>query len=630
MFKPLPMLRVILYCVKEDAPTAALALAEAGVLHPEEIHAAEQDLPELPGREYQQIYHTATSRLEKIQRYLKFDPARFPSLPPRTVDEAELRSINEELGEWWRQCSHLEEQERRLEEENKAVANLSQTLENFASFDVDLGLLQGGARFLDVRVGTVPQANLGRLREALQLANYFLTVFRTVGDNAHIVVTGLREAHTEREIGTLLDAAGWRVVPMPTEFKGHPEKLTQELASRRLTVHQERLALHQERDSRQYACNAKMVEAVQVLRLAAPYAELAGMLRAHGMLAIVQGWVPRAQIHQVRTCLSARLVQPFVLEERDPTTEERSSVPSVIQHPAWVTPFLSLVKNYGIPRYGEFDPTWLFTVTYILMFGAMFGDLGQGAIIAGAGVYFRKRLGHASIFLVSIGISSMVFGVLYGSLFGYETLLPAVWMSPLTSPNRMLILALCWGIGFIVLATLITIRNRLVEGRIHEALFDSKGLAGVATYLGLLWGGYSWAVHGQFTSTARLLIFLPLLVVLAYKWHEVHLPIQEKILVVFIEGFDTIVNYISNTLSFLRVAAFSLNHVALAIAIFTIAGMLGTAGHWITVVLGNLFILVLEGGIVAIQVLRLEYYEGFSRFFSGDGREFKPLLLRRS
>ena len=86
-------------------------------------------------------------------------------------------------------------------------------------------------------------------------------------------------------------------------------------------------------------------------------------------------------------------------------------------------------------------------------------------------------------------------------------------------------------------------------------------------------------------------------------------------------------SYISNTLSFLRLAAFSLNHVALSIAIFTIASMLQSTGYWVTVVLGNLFILGLEGAIVGIQTLRLEYYEGFSRFFDGDGRVFRPLTL---
>ena len=101
-------------------------------------------------------------------------------------------------------------------------------------------------------------------------------------------------------------------------------------------------------------------------------------------------------------------------------------------------------------------------------------------------------------------------------------------------------------------------------------------------------------------------------------------------LIVFIETLDTVIVYLSNTLSFLRVSAFSLNHAALAIAIFTLSDMLGTFGTIVTLLLGNLFILVLEGGIVMIQVMRLEYYEGFSRYFSGDGHAFAPIHLARS
>jgi V/A-type H+-transporting ATPase subunit I len=149
-------------------------------------------------------------------------------------------------------------------------------------------------------------------------------------------------------------------------------------------------------------------------------------------------------------------------------------------------------------------------------------------------------------------------------------------------------------------------------------------------YLGMLFGAWHWVAQSRFGLFETALIVVPLGAILAYKWHENRIPLGEKVLVVLIEGFETVMAYVANTLSFLRVAAFSLNHVALSIAVFTLAGMMGQTGHWITVVLGNIFILVLEGAIVAIQVLRLEYYEGFSRFFSGDGREFKPLRLRTS
>jgi V/A-type H+-transporting ATPase subunit I len=114
----------------------------------------------------------------------------------------------------------------------------------------------------------------------------------------------------------------------------------------------------------------------------------------------------------------------------------------------------------------------------------------------------------------------------------------------------------------------------------------------------------------------------------AHAWRRnLNAPVAERLLIALMEGFEAVMAYVSNTLSFLRLAAFSLNHVALAVAVFTVAGMMPGTGYWLTVALGNAFILVLEGAIVAIQTLRLEYYEGFSRFFGGDGRPFRPLTL---
>ncbi|MCP4041550.1 MAG: ATPase, partial [Gammaproteobacteria bacterium] len=150
-------------------------------------------------------------------------------------------------------------------------------------------------------------------------------------------------------------------------------------------------------------------------------------------------------------------------------------------------------------------------------------------------------------------------------------------------------------------------------------------LAGMLLYAGGIYSGFRWLGEGIFGTPEALALLIPMVVILTYKWRRQESPLGERVLVVAIEGFESMMNYLANTLSFLRVAAFSLNHVALAVAVFTMAEMMGTLGHWLTIVLGNLFIIVLEGAIVTIQVLRLEYYEGFSRFFSGDGREFKPL-----
>ncbi|OQX34984.1 MAG: V-type ATP synthase subunit I, partial [Candidatus Sedimenticola endophacoides] len=169
--------------------------------------------------------------------------------------------------------------------------------------------------------------------------------------------------------------------------------------------------------------------------------------------------------------------------------------------------------------------------------------------------------------------------------------------------------------------------NRLVEGDLHRALFDTNGLVSIILYLSVLGGVYGIYTQGAYGVATAVISIGALLTLLGFKLIETQASPGERMLVAFIETFETLTGYTSNTLSFLRVAAFSLNHVALAIAVFTLADMLEGTGHWLMIIAGNLFILILEGAIVTIQALRLEYYEGFSRFFSGDGLEFKPLKL---
>ena len=330
---------------------------------------------------------------------------------------------------------------------------------------------------------------------------------------------------------------------------------------------------------------------------------------------------------KVKRTLQERLESPFVIDARDPLPDERGLVPSVMRHSKLLRPFSLLVTQYGVPRYGEVNPTHLFALTYILMFGMMFGDVGHGAVILVTALLLRRKLGSFTAFGVAAGLSSILFGFLYGSIFGYEHVLHAIWIAPLTDPLYMLTVALLWGIGFITLATLLNIINHLTMGDRLGALFADNGLLSLLLYAGLLGTGYSFYQTGSVGGFWATLAILSLIGIFAHKLVEQEAPIGERILVAFIETFETITGFVSNTLSFLRVAAFSLNHVALAIAVFTLANMMGDTGHWITVVLGNVFILVLEGLIVAIQVLRLEFYEGFSRFYSGDGKAFKPLTL---
>jgi len=628
MFKPLPMLRIDLSLLKDDAAQASLLLANYGSFDPEFSEVAPEHFPELPGEAWRQAYAETRAHLDKILAHYGIVAPQAVDAPMQPVAPQQLAGIGTWLKQEWEHCSEAQERMRGLRDEFRRTAQLRRALDQFMDISIDLALLQKRSALLDVRVGTLPRANLQRFGESLRLAGYIAIRFFSSEEQVHLIIAGA-SGHA-REIERVLQAAGWRTMDVPAEFHGRPDEVRRELGERmaRLTGQQAQEDARRRAAPAQEQLRERLLDAANLLARAAPYAELAGLMRGRGSLATVSGWVPEEQLPQLKQMLADNFGNCYALHAREPRADERKRVPSAMRHHRWLQPFARLVLNYGVPRYGEIDPTILFAVSFVLMFGMMFGDAGHGVVIALTGFLLRRRLGQYAPLAVAAGISSTVFGLLYGSVFGYEHLLPALWMSPLSDPMRMLGVALGWGVGFILLATVLTIRNRLADGRVREALLDSHGAAGLLLYAGLLAGAWRYTSAGELDSVTVLMVCAALAAMFTHAWQRNHSSaVGERLLIVLMEGFEAVMAYISNTLSFLRLAAFSLNHVALFIAVFTVANMLQSTGYWVTVVLGNLFILVLEGAIVAIQTLRLEYYEGFSRFFGGDGREFRPLTL---
>jgi V/A-type H+-transporting ATPase subunit I len=357
---------------------------------------------------------------------------------------------------------------------------------------------------------------------------------------------------------------------------------------------------------------------------------LHGAARSRGALAALQGWIPGSRLAAVETKLKEELKHPFLLEARRPRTDETYLVPVPVQNKGIMHPFSVLVQQYGVPRFGEFDPTMLFAVTFAGMFGMMFGDVGHGAVIVLTGLVLRRRLRSFSYLFGLAGASAMMFGWLYGSVFGVEHWLQPLWIAPMSDPIYMLTVALGWGVAFLTLGSAIAIINRLLSGDQAGAFFGPGGVLPLILYFALLGGLINLAQGQGFPMVATAVIILSLTVLIGYQWQSSDAPYGERIMITIIETYEIINGYATSSLSFLRVAAFSLNHVALSLAVFTLADTMGTVGHWVVIILGNLFVIVLEGFIVAIQTLRLEYYEGFSRYFYGDGKPFQPLRVGRT
>ncbi|MBA3061451.1 MAG: ATPase, partial [Atribacteria sp.] len=251
-------------------------------------------------------------------------------------------------------------------------------------------------------------------------------------------------------------------------------------------------------------------------------------------------------------------------------------------------------------------------------------------------VWKRTNLGGI---LSRIGLSSTVFGFIYGSVFGSEEILSPLIIRPMANINVMLVAAVVFGIVLILSSYIYNIINSSLEKNMEEGLFGRNGAAGLAFYLILLYTIFRVVVTHSNILPALVYIMVGLLLLMVFKQplsnkltHAGKLYRESPANYYIEEGFgviETLLSMLSNTISFLRVGAFALNHVGLYIAFVTLARMMSTSwGNLAVLVLGNIVIITLEGLIVFIQALRLEYYELFTKYYRGDGIEYVPVKIK--
>ncbi len=344
-------------------------------------------------------------------------------------------------------------------------------------------------------------------------------------------------------------------------------------------------------------------------------------------------WAVREEAKQLEKALEQE--KDVMLATQDPREVGEELVPPTkMKNWKWAQPFEMFVEMYGLPNYREMDATPLLAITYILMFGMMFGDVGQGAVLAIAGfiLYKWKKIRLAGI-VSMVGVSGTVFGFVYGSVFGNEEILPGL-IHPMESTNTLLILAVAFGMIMLVIAMIANMLNAIKRGDRSRLLFSQNGLAGLVFYVAVIIAAVGTITKGVSVPVAvgiflfgipLLLIFLqqPLGALLAKKkeWMPEHKG--EFITENLFELFEILLSYITNTISFIRIGAFALVHAGMMMVVYSFVEMAGAGGPSV-LVFGNVFVMCMEAFVVCIQALRLEFYEMFGRFFDGDGKPFVP------
>jgi V/A-type H+-transporting ATPase subunit I len=361
---------------------------------------------------------------------------------------------------------------------------------------------------------------------------------------------------------------------------------------------------------------------------------------------ILCGWMPEDQADAFQAEIE-RDEKIFAVVEDD-HDNVFSKPPTKLKNPKLFRPFEMYIKMYGLPAYNEMDPTVFVALTYSFIFGAMFGDVGQGLVLLLGGLLLYKKKGMNLAAIVSCaGIFSTLFGFLYGSFFGFEdTVIPHIWLSPkeamMTLPiigqmNTVFVVAIVFGMFMILTAMVLHIRVSM-KNKDAEGWFDPNGVAGfifygaLAAVLILVMSGHvlpAGIVLAVVFGLPLLAMFFkePLAARLEKKGSGIEGGIGMYLVQSFFEMFEVLLSFFSNTLSFVRVGAFAVSHAAMMEVVLMLAGFEGGSGNWLVIVLGNIFVCAMEGLIVGIQVLRLQYYELFSRYYKGTGREFTPYQM---
>ena len=359
------------------------------------------------------------------------------------------------------------------------------------------------------------------------------------------------------------------------------------------------------------------------------------------------GWVPEDAVAEIQERMSQFSELSCVIDVA--ADVDRFTPPTKLKNPFLGRVFQPFLEMYGLPSYHEKDPSLLMAVTYCLFFGIMFGDLGQGLCLALLGLVLTKVKGMwLGSIITCCGLSGALFGCVYGSVFGFEDILPGFkimeetqlgGLGVVSNVLLLLVLSIALGIFMLLLVMAVNIMNGIKQRNFEKIFFGPNGAAGMVFYAGVLIAALAAVAFGVNLLTPAYVLpvlVLPLALMLFREplshlaagdpeWRSFSLG--EVLGTGVFELFETLLSYLTNTLSFMRIGAYAITHVGLMLVVHMLAQLAGGVGGPVGIVIlvaGNAFVMGFEGLLVGIQVLRLEFYELFGRFYDDGGVPFTP------
>lgn len=489
--------------------------------------------------------------------------------------------------------------------------------------------------YIKARFGHIPRGGYKMLNTYLnELECVFVETFSDEND-----VWGFYFAPASRiqKVDEIFTSLYFERITIPGDVDGNPQEMQAELILHNKEITKQIDELAQQTKKLLSDSKEKLIQIYSVARKRQQFADVRSSAAHSKDFFYIVGWMSEKDANALQKEVDADNSIVLFYTESAENMKSIITPPTKLKNNPIFRPFEFFVKMYGMPGYTEFDPTPLLAITYILFFGMMFGDVGQSAVLAILGflVYKFKKIDLANIIGVC-GLSGIVFGFLYGSIFGREDIIKGV-LTPMDNIQTMLIGTIAMGIVIIVIGMCLNVRNCFDKKDYGEMIFGHNGIAGIIFYVSVILFALSKLTDFVKLPAAPMIVLMVLSLLMIFMSEPLSNLVNGKkdwmpkggmfYVQSFFELFEVLLSYFSNTISFLRIGAFAIVHVGMMMAVELLAQG-GPAKVIIVSIIGNILVMVMEGLVVGIQVLRLEYYEMFSRYFTGNGKPFRSLKIK--
>jgi V/A-type H+-transporting ATPase subunit I len=545
--------------------------------------------------------------------------------------------------------AQLEEELSRIEKQEdniRAYEDALTQVKHLETLDIPLDDLFA-CEFITFRFGRLPRDSVEKL-QFFQSKPFVFTSFETDNNYSWCMYYTTREF--KREVDNVFSSLFFERIFIPDFVHGRPHEAIETLESNIEKAHKEIHDYESEMADIAGGCANKLSCIKAELQYLNKIFEAKKYVVGLGDKFQMSMFVEQKDIEHIKDVY--KNFDTLEIEVNEADTDKRIKVPTKLKNGWFSSPFSMFVKMYGLPSYKDLDPTPFVAWSYALLFGLMFGDLGQGLVLALIGGLIYKKSGNLlGAIGIRIGLVSAFFGLLYGSVFGNEELLIPFYTNVLGMADKpihvmdgdftmtLLISAIALGVLLILISMTLNIIIKIKKQSWVEVIFSHNGIAGIVFYgfvisaLTLSFGFNINIIRPIFTIP---FVLIPLIMIFFKEPYERKTHGQKMfptgiggfLVEGFFELFEIVLSYVTNTMSFLRVGGFVLSHAGMMLVVMSLMEMVGGSGSILVLVLGNIFVMGLEGMIVGIQVLRLQFYELFSRYYEGDGIAFQTLNIK--